>query len=76
MSERSQLAVVLIVALFIGAFVDRITALKMVAGTVLLSLLQNQTAVLENTRKLLSHLRETPRVQEYRGDLRKSRKAA
>ena len=76
MSERSQLAVVLIVALFIGAFVDRITALKMVAGMVLLSFLENQTAVLENTRKLLSHLREKPRVQEYRGDLRKSRKAA
>lgn len=76
MSERSQLAVVLIVALFIGAFVDRVTALKMVAGMVLLSLLQNQTAVLVNTRKLLSHLRAKPRVQEYRGDLRKSRKAA
>jgi hypothetical protein len=76
MSERSQLAVVLIVALFIGAFVDRVTALKMVAGMVLLSLLQNQTAVLENTRKLLSYLREKPRVQEYRGDLRKSRRAA
>jgi hypothetical protein len=76
MSERGQLAVVLIVALFIGAFVDRVTALKMVAGMVLLSLLQNQTAVLENTRKLLSSLREKPRVQEYRGDLRKSRKAA
>ena len=36
MSEKNQIVVVLIVALFLGAFVDRITALKIIAGVVLL----------------------------------------
>ncbi len=76
MSERSEIAVVLIVALFIGAFIDRVTALKMVAGMALLWVLQNQSAVFEGIRKLFSHLREMPPVREYRGDLRKSRRAA
>jgi hypothetical protein len=44
MSEKNQIVVVLIVALFLGAFVDRITALKIVAGVVLLWTLQNQPA--------------------------------
>jgi hypothetical protein len=76
MSERSEIAVVLIVALSIGAFLDRATALKMAAGMALLWLLQNQSAVFEGIRKLFSHLRETPPVREYRGDLRRNRRAA
>jgi len=35
MSERNQTVVILIVALLVGAFVDRITALKITAGVVL-----------------------------------------
>lgn len=76
MSERSEIAVVLILALFIGAFIDRITALKMVAGMALLWVLQNQSAVFEGIRKLFSHVRGKPSVREYRGDLRKNRRAA
>ena len=45
MSEKNQIVVVLIVALFLGAFVDRITALKIFAGVVLLWTLQNQPTV-------------------------------
>jgi hypothetical protein len=37
----------LIVALFLGAFVDRITALKTVAGVALLWTLQNQPTIVE-----------------------------
>ena len=76
MSERSEIAVVLIVALFIGALIDRMTALKMVAGMVLLWSLQNQSTIVNATWRLISHLRETPLVREYRGDLRKRRTAA
>jgi hypothetical protein len=36
MSEKNQIVVVLVVALSLGAFVDRITALKLVAGVALL----------------------------------------
>ena len=36
MSEKNQIVVVLIVALFLGALVDRSTALKIAAGVVLL----------------------------------------
>ena len=76
MSERSEIAVVLILALFIGAFIDRVTALKMVAGMALLWVLQNQPAVFEGIRMLFLQVRREPPVQEYRGDLRKNRKAA
>ena len=34
MSEKNQIVVVLIVALFLGALVDRSTALKIAAGVV------------------------------------------
>ena len=54
MSEKNQIVVVLIVALVLGAFVDRITALKIVAGVVLLWTLQNQPVVFECIRKLFS----------------------
>jgi hypothetical protein len=76
MSERSEIAVVLILALFIGAFIDRITALKMVAGMALLWVFENQPAVFEGIRKLFLQVRGEPSVREYRGDLRKNRKAA
>lgn len=76
MSQKSELAVVLVVALFVGTSLDRLTALKMAAGMTLLWLLQNQSVVFEGIRKLLSHLWETSPVREYRGDLRKNRTAA
>jgi hypothetical protein len=50
MSEKNQIVVVLIVALFLGAFIDRITALKIGAGVVLLWTLQNQPTVFECIR--------------------------
>jgi hypothetical protein len=68
MSERNQTVVILIVALLVGAFVDRITALKITAGVVLLWSLQNQPAVLEGIRKLFSSLRKRPSVREYRAN--------
>jgi len=58
MSERNQTVVILIVALLAGAFVDRITALKIAAGVVLLWSLQNQPAVLGGIRKLFSLVRQ------------------
>ena len=67
MSERNQTVVILIVALLAGAFVDRITALKITAGVVLLWTLQNQPSVLVGIRKLFSLLRARPSVREYRG---------
>ena len=67
MSERNQTVVILIVALLAGAFVDRITALKITAGVVLLWTLQNQPWVLVGIRKLFSLLRARPSVREYRG---------
>jgi len=67
MSEKNQVVVVLIVALLLGAFVDRITILKIIAGAVLLWKLQNQPTVLECIRKLFSLRREKPSVREYRG---------
>ena len=51
MSEKNQIVVVLVVALSLGAFVDRITALKIVAGVALLWTLQNQPTVFECIRK-------------------------
>ena len=67
MSEKNQIVVVLIVALFLGALVDRSTALKIAAGVVLLWSLQNQPAVLGGIRKLFSLVRARPSVREYRG---------
>ena len=67
MSEKNQIVVVLIVALVLGAFVDRITALQIVAGVVLLWTLQNQPAVFERIRKLFSFVQRRPSVREYRG---------
>jgi len=68
MSERNQTVVILIVALLVGAFVDRITALKITAGVVLLWSLQNQPAVSGGIRKLLSLVRQRPSVREYRAN--------
>ena len=67
MSERNQIVVVLIVALMLGAFVDRSTALKIVAGVALLWTLQNQPTVFECIRKLFSLRQGGPSVREYRG---------
>ena len=76
MSDKNQIVVVLVVALFLGAFVDRATALKIVVGVALLWSLQNQPVIAECVRKLFSHLRKGLTVREYRGDLRKDRRAA
>ncbi len=54
MSEKNQIVVVLVVALSLGAFVDRITALKIAAGVALLWTLQNQPTVFECIRKVFS----------------------
>ena len=70
MSERNQIVVVLIVALMLGAFVDRSTALKIVAGVALLWTLQNQATVFECIRKLFSLTRGRFSVREYRGGAR------
>jgi len=70
MSEKNQVIVVMIVALSLGAFLDRPTALKMVAGAVLLWVLQNQPAVWESIGKVLSQFREMPSIRQYRGDLK------
>jgi len=67
MSEKNQVVVVLIVALFLGALVDRITALKIVAGVALLWTLQNQSTIVEYIRKLISFTRGGLSVREYRG---------
>jgi hypothetical protein len=66
MSERNQIVVVLIVALVLGAFVDRATALKIVAGIALLWTLQNQPTIYECIWKLFSLRRGGPSVREYR----------
>ena len=67
MSEKNQIVVVLIMALVLGAFVDWITALKIVAGVVLLWTLQNQSTVFECIRTLFSFVQRRPSVREYRG---------
>ena len=67
MSEKNQIVVVLIVALFLGALVDRSTALKIVAGVVLLWILQNQPTVFDCIRKLFSIIQRRHSVREYRG---------
>ena len=71
MSEKNQVVVVMIVTLLLGAFLDRPTALKMVAGAVLLWSLQNQPAIWESIGKLFSQFRGMPFVREYRGDAKR-----
>lgn len=71
MSEKNQVVVVMIAALSLGAFLDRVTALKMIAGAILLWGLQNQPAVWDSIRKLFSmgfQPRAMTFVREYRGD--------
>jgi hypothetical protein len=70
MSEKNQIVVVLIVALSLGAFIDRITVLKVVAGVALLWTLQNQPTVFECIRKAFSRRRGRFSVQEFRGGAR------
>ena len=70
MSERNQIVVVLIVALLLGAFIDRATALKIVAGVALLWTLQNQPTVFECIRKVFSFRRGRFSVREYQGGAR------
>jgi hypothetical protein len=70
MSEKNQIVAVLVVALSLGAFVDRITALKIVAGVALLWTLQNQPTVFECIRKVFSLRRGRFSVREYRGGAR------
>ena len=67
MSERNQIVVVLIVSLLLGAFIDRATALKIVAGVALMWTLQNQPTVFECIRKLFSLPARRALVREYRG---------
>ena len=57
MSEHDKLTVVLIVSMTLGALVDRITALSMIAGVILLWTLQNQPSVGRYIRELLSFAR-------------------
>jgi hypothetical protein len=57
MSEHDKLTVVLIVSGTLGALVDRITALSMIAGVILLWTLQNQPSVGRHIRELLSFTR-------------------
>lgn len=54
MSEHDKLTAVLIVSMTLGALVDRITALSMIAGVILLWTLQNQPSVGRYIRELLS----------------------
>ena len=68
MSEHDKLTVVLIVSMTLGALADRITALSMIAGVILLWTLQNQLSVGKYIRELLSFTRGGARIKEYRGD--------
>jgi hypothetical protein len=68
MSENDKLTVVLIVSMTLGALVNRITALSMIAGVILLWTLQNQPSVGRYIRELLAFVRGGPRIKEYRGD--------
>ena len=68
MSEHDKLTVVLIVSMTLGALVDRITALTMIGGVILLWTLQNQPSVGKYIRELLSFTRGDTRIKEYRGD--------
>ncbi len=71
MSEKNQVVVVMIVTLLLGAFLDRPTALKMVAGAVLLWSLQNQPTIWNSIGKLFSQFRGAPFIREYRGDAKR-----
>jgi hypothetical protein len=68
MSEHDKLTVVLIVSMTLGALVNRITALSMIAGVILLWTLQNQPSVGRYIRELLAFVRGGPRIKEYRGN--------
>ena len=68
MSEHDKLTVVLIVSMTLGALVNRITALSMIAGVILLWALQNQPSIGRYIRELFSFARGGSRIKEYRGD--------
>jgi uncharacterized membrane protein len=67
-SEHDKLTVVLIVSMTLGTLVNRVTALSMIAGVILLWTLQNQPSVSKYIRELLSFARGGARIREYRGD--------
>jgi hypothetical protein len=68
MSEHDKLTVVLIVSMTLGALVNRITALSMIAGVILLWTLQNQPSIGKYIRGLFPFARGEARIKEYRGD--------
>lgn len=68
MSEHDKLTVVLIVSMTLGALLNRVTALSMIAGVILLWTLQNQPSLGKYIRELLSFARGGARIREYRGD--------
>ena len=68
MSEQDKLTVVLIVSMTLGTLVNRVTALSMIGGVILLWTLQNQPSVGKYIRELLSFARGGARIREYRGD--------
>jgi uncharacterized membrane protein len=68
MSEHDKLTIVLIVSMTLGALVNRIPALSMIAGVILLWTLQNQPSVGRYIRELFSFARGGARIKEYRGD--------
>ena len=67
-SEHVKLTVVGIVFMTLGALVDRITALSLIAGSIRLWTLQNQPSVSRYIRGLFSFARGCAGIQEYRGD--------
>jgi len=67
-SEHDKLTVVLIVSMSLGTLVNRVTALSMIAGVILLWTLQNQPSVGKYIRELLSFAQGGARIREYRGD--------
>ena len=68
MSEHDKLTVVLIVSMTLGTLVNRVTALSMIAGVILLWTLQNQPSVGKYIRELFSFARGGARIRQYRGD--------
>jgi len=68
MSEHDKLTVVLIVSMTLGTLVERLTALSMIGGVILLWTLQNQPSVGRYIRELLSFARGGVRIKQYRGD--------
>jgi hypothetical protein len=67
MSEHDKLTVVSIVSMTLGALMDRVTALSMIAGVILLWTLQNQPSIGRYIRELFSFARGGARIKEYRG---------